>query len=509
MKKRTKEDFEKKEIIKVKEEEKQNQAEIPKKLDLNDIYENYLKNINNNDNNNNTWINEFDGYLQLNSNNIVINKLNIKSLNEEGSNILSKESFWILLIEKCKFEHYQVKDIINLFNQAFNYVLTSKDIKQYYLSLMKKINFNQLKDYCYFKEIKFEESLSNKFLVSLLENYAQFLLTNDTKFEESKKNKKKKASYNIQSNFKDNLHIQNLSNTKINILRTLKDFSHLKVVKKEEVEILNKPKIFETEINSFFHSYEPSENLINYNDTPKRVKLNESLNYSNKAIACESAYQENFIKNLNTEIKDKVKTINENIENAIKDPFMNCKFEVNVKESNFNEPKIVETLLKLDCNSNNNLNEMEEKNLKVLDFDLNIKNQKEAKVIEEECKSENSSLRNDNLSINTNNNDIIVTTTDFNCVINKEIEDSNKKLNEEFRDKIEELENPNDVSYVKDVRFSQSSVNSKRSISRSISKSNQRKKSLNIKYPDDLLEGTIRTFNVKFLTEDKENKNSN
>jgi hypothetical protein len=154
------------------ESEKENFEKIQNIID--NCYLNYIDG-------NDEWIENFKQLLTKEIFSIDENTSLPISLSTEASKVLNLQKFWIVWIENIKLKNkennFPIQNLINIFNESFNNINEENLIKSFYLTTMKQINSEDMKEY--FKEKLNVESLfipTNKDYFNLLEAYAQFLL---------------------------------------------------------------------------------------------------------------------------------------------------------------------------------------------------------------------------------------------------------------------------------------------------------------------------------------------
>jgi hypothetical protein len=106
------------------------------------------------------------------------------SKNEEGDKLIFSELFWILFIEN-KRGHISFSELIQVFNNSFNFITDdASNIKAFYLKTIRDYDRGLYKAYLEENRLAYTEESQiflNKFIYSLLDNYAEFFIASKMK----------------------------------------------------------------------------------------------------------------------------------------------------------------------------------------------------------------------------------------------------------------------------------------------------------------------------------------
>lgn len=458
-----------------------------------------------------TWIASFERFLSSYKESLKYEDYLVKSLSPEVSNFLTDQKFWILLIEflnKKNSAKINIDDLISLFNQAFNYIVEDGLIKSYFLRLMRTLTKEDLSDWYKTHNIDISGEITNSDLFRMLQPYAQFLA------QIEKRKKQSPQQY----------HIQQLLNTQFAI-HPLEKFTNESLA--GHYESITTTNFDQIEYKSQSKKTTPIKNIQSVTNEDVMIENSKKLSreMSNKNVNTDK--NEGDLNNSNNKpFDDDNSSMHPNICDT--DYQKNCSFyniynfnETNSKLNTSNAISEKTELFQTPLSSEINLYNSQNKhfsNLKINVIDMTLPDNGN-NLDGQGCfyiplKSENQETINSKQSTTHKvdiSNDITDKESLEKCADIIDEDNSKKNISEENLDQIDELNSQNASLVREHKRSCQSSGKSAKSQARSRSKSNQRrmKSIINEEFPSDLVEGSIKNFNINYNGTDSKKNSKN
>lgn len=449
------------------------------------------------------------------------------SLTLNGSNLLSSQKFWILWIEYYRLSTpLSIQNLVNLFNESFNYISSESLIKSYYLKIMREQDPSLLKEYLVSKgkllniESSSNLTLTNQILFGLLESYAQFLLRSQCKSQSGDK-RFKNSNSKTKDDDRNNIYQYTLNcEMTINPIFLKREFTNTEIYTSENIFICQmKQTSAEKETSPHF----PYKTPLNQNSKRESMnQMNQVKSQSNSKIKNSSLSNDGSLNNLsnlkfeeNDDVVDSLLShggnkhlMTQNM--VVSQNTIDKQLDFNNKLQNANFMSLEELvctgeIMQMQDNSDLTTSKGEETVLSVFP----IENTEEA--------ADHSSLSNSN----KNHENFEISGQEKQIYKTEQIPD----LEEEKLDVIQELEAEKILDEKDDkpeilielnfqdhtpqisenhhnrMNFTQSSQKS-RTHSRSLSRGRRLNSYVTEEYPTNIVEGSIRTFNKNFNGEE-------